>query len=82
MHNYIDILHTNESKYDVKPMSPLSLPSIHLQEHHKNIINQFLALSKVIHAWKRKQQQPLLDFTKSKIRTSTPYTQGCDEVLA
>ena len=42
----------------------------------------FLALSEIIPTKKCKRQQPLLDFTKSKILTSCAYSEGCERVLA
>ena len=51
----------------------------HLQQHKEENISRFLALPEVISARKRKRQQPFLDFTRSKILTSTTYTQGCED---
>ena len=58
-------------------------PQFHTDlEEHNNDISQFLALHEVIPTRKRKRQQPLLDFSRSKILTSLAYTQACKELLA
>ena len=55
--------------------------SLHLQQQQQNF-ESFLALPEVIPARKRKRQQPLLDFTKSKILTSAEYIEACEQLLA
>ena len=55
--------------------------SLHLQQQKHNF-ESFLALPEVIPTRKRKRQQPLLDFTKSKILTSTEYIEACEQLLA
>ena len=55
----------------------------HLQEESKaGDISRFLALCEIIPARQRRRQQPLLDFTKSKILTSHMYTETYERVLA
>ena len=52
------------------------------QEQEGGDFSTFLALPEIIPARKRKRQQPLLDFTKSKILTSRAYSEGCECVMA
>ena len=82
-HYYIHVPHAANSTYDVHERNVPIDPQFHtdLKEHNNNI-SQFLALPKVIPTRKRKRQQPLLDFLKSKILTSLAYTRGCEELLA
>ena len=82
-HYYIDVSHTEESTYDVHKWNIPIDPEFHVDlEQHSNDFNHFLALSEVIPTSKRKKQQPLLDFSKSRILTSVAYTQTCEKVLA
>ena len=82
-HYYVDVHHAKESTYDVYEYNVSINPQFHANlEEHNNNTSQFFALPKVIPARKRKRQQPLLDFSKSKILTSLAYTQGCEELLA
>ena len=53
-----------------------------LREDDHHDISSFLVLPELIPARKRKRQQPLLDFTRSKILTSQAYTEGCERLLA
>ena len=55
--------------------------SLQEQQQEQNF-NSFLALPEVILARKKKPQQPLLDFTKSKILTSEEYINACEQLLA
>ena len=59
-------------------------PTFHAQLQHENEhdISTSLALPKIIPARKRKRQQSLLDFTRSKILNSQAYTEGCERLLA
>ena len=82
-HYYIDVPHTEDSTYDAHERNIPIDPEFHTDlEQHSNDFNHFLALPKVIPASKRKKQQPLQDFSKSRILTSVAYTQACEEVLA
>ena len=80
----MDVLHIEESIYNVCERHVFINRGFYayLQEHHKDNITQFLALPKVIPTRKKKQQWPLLDFTKSKILTFAAYTQSSKELLA
>jgi hypothetical protein len=53
----------------------------HLQTENEQDINHFLALPEIIPAKKRKRQQPLLDFTQSRILTSIDYITAMKQVL-
>ena len=82
-HYYVDVPHAEENMYDVHECNVPIDPQFHADlEEHNNDISQFLALPEVILTRKRKRQQPLLDFSKSKILTSLAYTQACEELLA
>ena len=81
-HYYIDVPHAEESTYDVHERNIPIDPEFHADlEQHNNDFSHFLALPEVIPTRKKKKQQPLLDFSKSKILTSLAYTQACEEVL-
>ena len=82
-HYYVDVPHAEESTYDVHERNVPIDPEFHVDlEEQSNDFSQFLALPEVIPARKRKKQQPLLDFSKSRILMSVAYTQACEEVLA
>ena len=76
--------HAEDSTYEIEerhvPIDPTF--HAHLQDHEEDNISNFLALPEVIPAMKRKQAQPLLDFSKSKILTSLTYTEACEQLLA
>jgi hypothetical protein len=82
---YVNVPDADESTHEVQDMSvnidPDFQTSLHLQQQEQNF-NSFLALPEVIPARKRKRQQPLLDFTKSKILTSEEYIDACEQLLA
>ena len=84
VHYYVDIPDGHESMYSASERNVRIDPEFqaHLQEEHEEDISTFLALPEIIPAKKRKRQQPLLDFTRSKILTSATYTQGCERLLA
>ena len=82
-HYYIDVSHAEESTYGVYERNIPIDPEFHANlEQHSNNFSQFPALPEVIPARKKKKQQPLLDFLKSRILMSLAYTQACEEVLA
>ena len=74
-HFYVDVLHADESMYDIGEWHIAIHPTFHahLQDHQEDNISQFLALLEVIPTRKRKRHQPLLDFNKSKILASIAY---------
>lgn len=84
MHYYVDILDAHESTYEASERNVRIDPEFeaHLQEEHEGDIATFLALPEIIPAKKRQRQQPLLDFTRSKILTSATYSAGCERLLA
>ena len=79
-HFFVDVQHAEDSTYEIEerhvPIDPTF--HAHLQDHQEDNISNFLALPKVIPAMKRKQTQPLLDFSKSKILTSLAYKEACE----
>ena len=83
LHYYVDVPDAKKSTYDACDKNVGIDPSFHvqLQEENEHDISTFLALLELIPARKRKRQQPLLDFTKSKILTSQAYTEGCERLL-
>ena len=84
LHFYIDVPDGEESTYTPCERNitiDLEFQAQLQQEQEDDIIN-FLALPEIIPARKRKRQQPLLDFTRSKILTSQAYTEGCERLLA
>ena len=84
LHYYVDIPDDDKSTYDTYNRSVGIDPSFHaqLREEYDQDISTFLALPELISARKRKKQQPLLDFSRSKILTSEAYTEGCERLLA
>ena len=82
---YVNVPDADESTHDAQDMpvniDPDFQSSLHLQQQKHNF-ESFLALPEVIPTRKRKRQQPLLDFTKSKILTSTEYIEACEQFLA
>ena len=84
LHYYVDVPNAEESTYDACDRSVGIDLGIHaqLREENEHNISTFLALPELIPARKRKKQQLLLDFTKSKIVTSQAYTEGCERLLA
>ena len=84
LHFYVDVPDAHESTYDVCDWSVGIDPGFHaqLREDDDHDISSFLALPELIPTRKRKRQQPLLDFTRSKILTSQAYTDGCERLLA
>jgi len=84
VHYYVDIPDAHESTYEASERNVRIDPEFeaHLQEEHEGDISTFLALPEIIPAKKRQRQQPLLDFTRSKILTSATYSAGCERLLA
>ena len=77
LHYYVDVPNAHESTYEACERNVGIDPAFHAQLQHENEhdISTFLALPEKILARKRKRQQPLLDFTRSKILTSQAYTR-------
>ena len=84
LHYYVDVPNAQDNTYDACNMSVGIDLGFHaqLQEENEHDISTFLTLPELIPARKRKRQQPLLDFTRSKILTSQAYTEGCERLLA
>ena len=84
LHFYVDVPDADESTYPACDRSVGIDPGFHaqLREDDNHDISSFLVLLELIPARKRKRQQPLLDFTRSKILTSEAYTEGCERLLA
>ena len=84
LHFYVDVPDGHKSTYPACDRSVGIDPDFHaqLQEDDDHDISSFLILPELIPARKRKRQQPLLDFTRSKILTSQTYTEGCERLLA
>ena len=84
LHFYVDVPEADESTYPACDRSVGIDPGFHaqLREDDNHDISSFLVLPELIPARKRKRQQPLLDFTRSKILTSEAYTEGCEHLLA
>ena len=84
LHYYIDVLNVEESMYEACKRNVGINTAFHaqLQQENEHDISTFFALPEIIPARKRKQKQPLLDFTRSKILTSQAYTEGCEHLLA
>ena len=85
MHFYVDVLNSEESAYLACDKNAQIDPGFqeHLQEEcEAGDISTFLALPEIIPARQCRRQQPLLDFTKSKILTSHTYIESCECVLA
>ena len=84
-HFYIDISDVDDITYQASERRVPIDPDFqsHLQEEQEaGDFSTFLALPEIIPARKWKRQQPLLDFTKSKILTSRAYSEGCERVMA
>ena len=84
LHFYVDVPDADESTYPACDRSVGIDPDFHahLPEDDNHDISSFLVLPELIPARKRKRQQPLLDFTRSKILTLEAYTEGCECLLA
>ena len=55
---------------------------VELDSRQEGNISEFLRLSELIPTKKRRKQQPLLDYTQSRILTLGDYIRGLEEVLA
>ena len=85
VHYYVDVPHSEDMAYAACERNAHVDTECHnhLQEESGIAdINTFLALSEIIPARERRRQQPLLDFTKSRILTSHAYTESCERLLA
>jgi hypothetical protein len=83
-HFYVDVLNQEESSYTREEQHTIIDPQFRaqLQEEHEQDISHFLALPEIIPAKKRKRQQPFLDYTRSRILTSTQYMTKMEQLLA
>jgi phage protein D len=83
-HCYVDIPNPEDSNYGVDEQHVAIDPAFlaQLQEESGGDINKFLALPKLISAKKRTRQQPVLDYTQSRILISRDYIAGLHQVLA
>ena len=85
MHYYVHIPDEDESTYESQDRNVEIDPKFQRQlqeEKQTGDISGFLALPEIIQVTRRRRQQPLLDFSKSKILTSHVYMEGCQRVLA
>ena len=85
VHYYVDVPNSEESAYAACNRNIQIDPEFqhHLQEESETgDISRFFALHEIISARQCRRQQPLLDFTKSKILTFHTYTETCERVLA
>ena len=83
-HFYIDVSNVDDSTYQASERHipiDLDFQSNLKEKQEAGDFSTFLVLSEIIPARKRKRQQPLLDFTKSKILTSRAYSE-CERVMA
>lgn len=83
-HYYVDVPNSHESDYATCEQHVGIDPSFREEVERENNrdINQFLCLPEMIPAKKRKRQQPLLDYTHSRILTSEDYMKGLEDLLA
>jgi hypothetical protein len=83
-HYYVDVQNPEESTYEPTEQHTAIDPAFRtqLQTGSEGDISDFLALPELIPAKKRKRQQPLLDYTHSRILTSREYITGMEQVLA
>ena len=85
VHYYVDVPNSEDTAYEAGDHDVPLEPGLeeHLQEEGEaGDISTFLALPEIIPARECRRQQPLLDFTKSKILTSRTYTEACERLLA
>lgn len=83
-HYYVDVpnrednnVESNDQHISIDPQFWAELDS-----RQEGNISEFLRLPELIPAKKRRKQQPLLDYTQSRILTSRDYIRGLEEVLA
>jgi hypothetical protein len=83
-HFYVDVPNPEESNYDANDQYVAIDPAFRaqLQTGNEGDISEFLAFPELIPAKKRKRQQPLPDYTHSRILTSREYITGLEQVLA
>jgi hypothetical protein len=83
-HFYVDVPNGEESNYDLSEQHITIDPTFRAEVQRGNYenINNFLSLPELIPAKKRRRQQPLLDYTSSRILTSRDYVKGLEELLA
>ena len=83
-HFYIDVLDVDKSTYQARkrhvPINPDFQSNLE-EEQEAGDFSTFLTLLEIIPARKRKREQPLLDFSKSKILTSPVYSEGYERVM-
>lgn len=83
-HYYVDVPDPHESNYEACEQHVSIDPTFKevLEKDNEGDISQFLCLPELIPAKKRKRQQPLLDYTHSRILTSQDYMQGLEDLVA
>jgi hypothetical protein len=82
-HYFVDVPNPKESTYEKDELHIQIDPALRaqLQTENEEDISHFLALPEIILAKKRKRQQPLLDFTQSRILTSQDYITAMEQIL-
>ena len=82
-HYYVDVADAHKNTYNACDWKVGIDAGFYaqLRQERDHDISTFLALPELIPARKRKRQQPLLDFTRSKILTLQAYTEGCERLL-
>lgn len=81
---YVNVADVNESTHELEDTVvniDLEFQQTLEEQQRDQSFSSFLALPEVIQATKRRRQQPLLDFTKSKILTSEEYVSACEQLL-
>ena len=83
-HYYVDVPNPEESNYEACEQHVSIDPAFReeLQRGNNGDISEFLCLPELIPAKKRRRQQPLLDYTHSRILTSADYMKGLEDLLA
>ena len=84
MYYYVDVQNEKENDYDLNNQHIIIDPEFHAHIHEENEqnISNFLSLPEIIPTKKISMQQPLLDYTNSKILISKYYIIGLEELLA
>ena len=83
-HYYVNVQNVEENDYNLNDQHIRIDPAFRTQIHEGNEqnISNFLSLPEIIPAKKRSKQQPLLDYTSSKILTSRDYITRLEELAA
>ena len=83
-HYYVDVLNREDNNVESNDQHISIDPQFwaELDSRQEENISEFLRLPELIPAKKRRKQQPLLDYTQSRILTSRDYIRGLEEVLA